>query len=285
MSEQKKQDARTAGIQIREMPAGTFCTLEKVRPSGALQARRQASGAVSFYWRYSIGLGSERVRIGFYDPLASPKSLQPNERGFSVAAAVHAAEAMAMEHDAHRFAGGRPALLKAKTEAKKKVADAEREAKQKSVEAARHAAESTLERLLTAYCDHLESLGRSAHKDARSIFRLHVVTPWPAIAKQPANQLTGEQVLEMMRLVLKLGKGRTANKLRSYVRAAFQTARASRSKASIPVHFKAFNVVNNPADDTEPEGSENKSAKNPLSLVELRDYWRAIRHLAGFRGS
>ncbi len=89
----------------------------------------------------------------------------------------------------------------------------------------------------------------------------------------------------MMRRVLESGKGRTANKLRSYLRAAYQTARAARSKASVPVAFKLFNIVNNPAADTEPDESQNKADKNPLSDTELRSYWNAIKTLPGFKGA
>ena len=147
------------------------------------------------------------------------------------------------------------------------------------------ASKQTLQRLLDQYCDHLESLGRMSHKDARSIFALHVTEPWPKIVNLPANQVTGEQVADMMRRVLELGKGRTANKLRSYIRAAYQTARASRSKASIPVAFKLFNVVNNPAADTEPDESQNKADKHPLSLPELRVYWKVIKEIPAFKGA
>ncbi|WPC65680.1 integrase family protein [Rhodoferax ferrireducens] len=147
------------------------------------------------------------------------------------------------------------------------------------------AAEHTLKNLLTHYCDHLEALGRVAHKDARSIFKLHVTEAWPKIATLPANEVTGEQVADMMRRVLELGKGRTANKLRSYVRAAYQTARAARSKASIPLHFKAYNVTHNPAADTEPDESQNRADKRPLNGDELRQYWQAIKPLPGFKGA
>jgi integrase len=143
----------------------------------------------------------------------------------------------------------------------------------------------TLENLLTAYCDHQQAIGRKSHADARSIFNLHVVGAWPDVAKLPANTVTSEQVADMMRKVIQSGKGRTANKLRSYVRAAYQVAKASRSKASIPVAFKAFNVKSNPASDTEPDESANKADKNPLSGDELRMYWQGIKPIDGFPGA
>jgi len=143
----------------------------------------------------------------------------------------------------------------------------------------------TLEKLLTAYCDHLQAIGRKSHADARSIFKLHVEAAWPVVAKLPANTVTSEQVADMMRRVIEMGKGRTANKLRSYVRAAYQVAKASRSKASIPVAFKSFNVKSNPASDTEPDESANKADKNPLSADELRAYWQSIKPIDGFPGA
>lgn len=143
----------------------------------------------------------------------------------------------------------------------------------------------TLENLLTEYCDYLKSLGRKSHNDARSIFKLHVTNAWPAVAALPANSVTDEQIADMMRRVIELGKDRTANKLRSYVRAAYQVARASRTKPNIPLAFKSYNVRSNPASDTEPDESANRADKNPLSAAELRTYWQAIKPMPGFIGA
>lgn len=265
---------KTAGQTINGLPAGVFKTLAKVAPMGALQARKQATGAVAFYWRYSIGTASERVLIGLYDPAAAPKSLTPTTAGYSVAAATRAAESLALEHHQHRDEGGRPALLAA-----------QREAKDAAAEVKRQAAENTLQSLLTAYCDHLESIGRRSHKDARSIFSLHIIAAWPDVAAMPAKLVTGEQVADMMRRLIEAGKGRTANKLRSYARAAYQTAKAAKSKPSIPVAFKLYGITVNPVAETEPDEDANKPDKRPLSADDLRTYWSAIKPLAGFKGA
>jgi integrase len=106
-----------------------------------------------------------------------------------------------------------------------------------------------------------------------------------AIAALPANQITAEQIADMMRKLLELGKGRTANKLRSYMRSAYQVAKASRSKPSIPIVFKSFKVVTNPAADTEPDESQNKPDKNPLNIHELRTYWKNIKTVPDFKGA
>lgn len=143
----------------------------------------------------------------------------------------------------------------------------------------------TFESLLGDYCDHIKKLGRRSHTDARSIFKLHVIEKWGAVAAKPANQITGEEIADMMRALISSGKGRTSNKLRSYIRAAYQTAKAAKTKASIPVHFKGYEITHNPASDTEPDDSFNKPDKNPLSIDELRMYWRLIRVIPEFKGA
>lgn len=265
---------KTIGQVIKALTAGKFANLGKVIPSGSLEVRKLASGAVIFYWRSTIGGKTERVTIGHYDSTASPKALKPTIKGYSAEAAMRAAETLAQKHQDNKPAGGYPALVAAAKVSKQKEASEKHEA-----------AKQTLQSLLDDYCDHLEALGRTAHKDARSIFKLHITEPWPKVAALPANEVTGEQIADMMRRVLELGKGRTANKLRSYVRAAYQTARAARSKASIPLHFKAYNVVANPAADTEPDESQNKPDKKPLTADHLRTYWQAIKHAPGFKGA
>jgi integrase len=265
---------KTAGQSINDLPAGIFATLCKVKPIGSIQVRKGAAGAVSFYWRYSIGDSSERVLIGLYDSAAPPKSLAPTRKGYSIAAATRAAEALSTEHHQHRDAGGRPALLAA-----------HREVKRAAAEAKRQAATASLENLLTAYCDHLQTIGRRSHQDARGIFRLHVIEAWPETAAMPAKDVPGERFADMMRRLIDAGKGRTANKLRSYCRAAYQTAKAARSKPSIPVLFKGFGITINPVAETEPDESQNRTDKRPMSAAELRTYWSLIKHLSGFRGA
>ncbi len=277
--------AKSVGQIINEMPSGVFKTLEKIDPIGALQARKQSNGAVLLYWRYSIGSSSERVAIGTYDSSAPPKSLQPTSKGYSVAAAMTAASALAQEHYDHRAEGGRPALL-AKEELEKQLAlkaVAEEEAKVATAQVS--ADKFNLKALLSDYCDYLESLGRRSFSDAHSIFRIHVFEAWPKIASMPASEVTDEHIADMMRKVIEAGKGRTSNKLRSYIRAAYQVAKASKSKPRIPLRFKSYGIRYNPAADTEPDESANKADKNPLSLEDMRAYWQQIKVLPGFIGS
>lgn len=265
---------KTPGQFIQNMPAAKFVTMGKVMPSGSLQARKDSAGSTRFYWRFTIGSKSERVLIGVYDSAAAPKSLTPTPKGFSVAAATRAAEALALRHYANRDSGGHPALVAAS-----------RSAQTAEDEARRNANLNTLERLLSLYCEYLQDLGRESHKDARSIFNLHVMQAWPAVARLPAKEVTTEQFADMMRKLIEAGKKRTANKLRAYARSAYQVAKAAKSKPSIPLAFKDFSISINPVADTLPDETGNRSSKAPLSADELRIYWHKIRTMNGPAGA
>lgn len=264
----------TKNFEINKLLDSNFKTVTKIRPSGSLLVRKQANGSVTFHWRYSVGKKSERVFIGLFDSYSPPKSLKPTQKGYSIAAAVRAAEELAINHYENRFIGGRPTVLANLLHAK-----------QTADEASRQASKHTLRNLLNEYSNYLEKLARVSHRETRSIFSLHIYDPWPEVAALQANKVNSEQIADMMRKTAEQGKGRTSNKLRSYVRAAYEVAKASRSKASIPSHFKSYNILTNPAADTTPDESQNRADKNPLTIEELRVYWRAIRDLNTFRGA
>jgi integrase len=264
----------TQGQRIKDLVPGKFLRLSKVLPSGSLEARKLANGAVVLYWRSTINGKTHRTAIGHYDPGAPPKKTTPTAAGYSIAAATSAAQELANKHELHKPDGGLPALKAAEKATKKRAAETRQAQEQQ-----------TLQNLLLDYCGYLEGLGRSAHADARSIFKNHVIDAWPDIAALPANEVSTEQVTDIMRRLSEQGKGRTSNKLRSYVRAAYQVAKASRSKATVPLKFKHYNVTNNPAADTAPDESANKPDKRPLSVGEMRSYWKVIKGMDGFEGA
>lgn len=94
---QKNDKAKTYGQLINEMAPGQFLQLDKVTPAGSLQARKLSNGVV-LYWRITINGKSHREAIGPYDSSAPPKSLKPTPKGYSVAAAMDAAQVLAIKH-------------------------------------------------------------------------------------------------------------------------------------------------------------------------------------------
>lgn len=228
-------------------------------------ALRATAGAKAYIFQGRLGGKTLRITIG-------------NINAWSISQAREKARELQTVIDKGRD----PRLLKREAIA----ADmAKRDDERRQREAEAEAEKYSLQKLLFAYCDYLKALGRDSHKDARSIFNLHVVEAWPVAANKPAAQVTPEEIADMMRRLFEAGKGRTANKLRSYVRAAFAVAKSARTKPSIPDQFKDFKIIHNPAAETSPDSSKNKADKNPLPQEDLILYWQAIKAAPGLRGA
>ena len=261
-----KDQLSAAAAAIQSLDGRAFVTLHsRLDRGGALQARKLANGAVQLYWRYSYAGKTSREPIGVYDPTAPPKKLQPTVRGFGIAAALEKCRALAEVHVERADTGG---LQEAKAETRKAFLAKKSEEAEKSTR--------TLEKLLDTYVEYLKTQGRRSHVDAQGIFQKHVAEAWPAVAKAPAVDLTPDQVLDMLRRLIESGKGRTANKLRSYLRAAYQCALDVRTLAAIPVAFKTFAVTFNPAAQTRRSPQFDRADKRPLSQAEMKAYWKLI---------
>ncbi len=266
-----RDQVSSTAAAIRSLDGSAFVTLHsRLDRGGALQARKLAIGAVQLYWRYSHAGKTSCEPIGVYDPAAPPKKLQPTQRGYGIAAALEKCRTLADVHVERAETGG---LQEVKAEKRKTFLA------QKAVEAEKST--RTLQKLLDAYVAHLKTQGRRSHVDAHQIFKSHITAAWPAVAEAPAVDLTPDQVLDMLRRLIEAGKGRTANKLRSYLRAAYQCALDVRTTASIPVVFKAFVIVFNPAAQTRRSPQFDRADKRPFSKAELRAYWRLIRDRPG----
>lgn len=260
--------------QISEMVSGSRQTLAKVSPCGSIYARKNSIGTVIFFWRFSQAKINHLVQIGQYDPAAHPKSTKKTDIGFSISGAIFQAEILARSHYENKGNGGFTQIRKNQEVVKKEIL----QAKEESVNL-------TLGKLLIAYSDYLEKIGRKSYKDVRNTFKKDVIAAWPKTANTQANEVSSEQIANILRFVYENGHARTSNKLRSFIRAAYQVAKSSKNKASIPAVFKSFQVTHNPAADTEPDTSANKADRNPLSLSEMQTYWTCIKEAPGFKGA
>jgi integrase len=185
------------------------------------------------------------------------------------------------------------------------ITDAQREARRLAVtldkgddprqiardkQAAKAAAKAELDRasnftfaaLMADYANELERQGKISHAKVRAMMRLHLIQGWPELANTPANKVSAEQVADMLRALSEAGKNRTAGKVRSYTRAAFEMARTAKLDHEVPVRFKTYEVRHNPAAET--VAIKLGTDKNPLRPVHLRQYWQAIEKMSGVQG-
>lgn len=251
------------------------------RGAGRLQFRAQPKGGHRFYWRYSAPDGSKpRIALGPYS--ADPREGALTLREARVAAAEKAAlYRKADSRDVRAFLAAEARRIEAERKAAEEAeAEAERQ-RQAAIAAEQVAAEArakyTLQALFDAYAGHLRKQGKSAAYDAENIFRNHVATAHPTIAQRPANQVSPRDVVTVLRSLTEAGKGRTAAKLRSYLRAAYALAARAALDSDAPAAFLPFNVEANPVQDTAALAQYSRALERALSAPELAAYWEALK--------
>lgn len=259
--------ATTHGQMFAELALGKFMRLAKIAPAGSLEARRMAGDVVMFYWRYTFKNVSAREPIGVWDSRAKPKDLKPTARGYSVAAAQEVAREMAVLHYANLEAGGYAAAVAARK------AELQRVKQEKQ-----NLSSFTLQALLTDYADWLQANGKVSARKVRTQFKLHVFDPWPELAALPANEVTEEQIADVLRKMIEVGKVTTAWGLRKMLRAAFQMAREAKTNPAVPLKFKGYALKFNPVNDVKVAGGGGADM-NPLTGEEMRAYWQSIKNL------
>lgn len=137
-------------------------------------------------------------------------------------------------------------------------------------------AEHTCEKLLEAYVEHLGSKNKQTSYDASNIFKLHIPEEVKAL---PAAQVSHADLVAPIRKLKEAGKLRTASKLRSYVRAAFEMALTAEDDPNTPASLLGFRLIANPAAGIKvPEGA-NKAKTRALSLAELVEYAKHLEAL------
>lgn len=165
----------------------------------------------------------------------------------------------------------------AAAEAKRTEREAAAEAEQRRIAAAEAAQRYSLQALFDAYVAHLRKQGKSAAYDAGNLFHNHVATACAELAQKPANAIKPREIVAPLRTLTGAGKGRTAAKLRSYLRAAYAIAARAATDPDAPAAFLAFNVETNPVQDTGALSKYNVARDRALSEPELRAFWQAVK--------
>lgn len=253
------QSKRRPGLWLTEALGG--------RGAGRLVLRVAQSGEKLFYFRYTDSTRRQRtIALGAYD--------QTGRAGLT----LKGARAEAHKHSRRYREGARD--LREQLEAERR-AEAARQAAELSERerVARDGERGTLRKLLEAYGDHLERKGRESARAARAMIKLHVLNAWPEYAEKKAAELRPGEVTTILRTVAEDGKGRTAGKLRAYLRAAYALALKAEHDATAPAVLRTFGIENNPVAATAPLVEFNRARDRTLTAGELGSYVRALEKL------
>jgi len=246
---------------LAALAAGEWANDAATHGAGVLQARKLASGAISFYYRYTgPNRKQDRLSLGSTLTLAEARAK----------AAVLARRYQAGERDL------RGALLADEATAAREVALAKAALSARSL--------ATLGALMMAYAQSLEDAGKVSAAATRASIKRHIEEPWPALWARPASELELDDLLPILSRMVRGKKLREGGKIRSYLRAAYAAAIAAKQDAAAPDALRVLNVSRNPARDLATLDS-GQPRDRVLSVAELRAYWRRIEAIPGRQGA
>jgi integrase len=129
--------------------------------------------------------------------------------------------------------------------------------------------------LCDTYVQHLKTLKKSSAADVASLIKLYVQSSeW---ADRPAKSITAKQVTTLLRSIVEGGKGRTAGKLRSSLRAAYELALKAELDPTTPSEFISFGIEANPVASTAALSKFSKARDRALSSKEMAEVWKRLK--------
>ena len=243
----------------------------KQRGVGRLRLRATVAGVCAFYFRYYDSAGKEdQITLGTYDPKGAA--------GLTLAAARTRAGELSKLYQA----GTRDLRAYLDHHVAEDRVHMETAAKART-EAERQAKSGSLQKLLDGYVAHLKRQGKQSEQDARNIFRRNVADEFPHLAATRASDITLREVSTILAKLIDRGKGRTAAKLRAYLRAAFAAGLAAEGDPTVPADLHGFALTSNPAAlvSAKKLSAFNQARERVLNETELRAFLAAIEKLKG----
>jgi len=247
-----------AQIKAKRAPGAKLTEDRHGRGAGSLVVRWGSDDTRWFYFRYT---GLERKQHAV--PLR-------------VATLLEARAKVALYAQRAREARERGIELRELLEEEHKK---ERTRKSAEAKAVHEAQRGTLTVLLNAYVARLERSGKQAAGDARRMFAVHVTGAHPELATRQAATITPKEITTMLRTVVDKGHGRTAAKLRSYLRAAYALALGAETNANAPAELLSLGIEHNPAAATAALSQYNRTRDRVLTDGELAFYALALERL------
>lgn len=257
--------------EVESIKPGQWLSADSARGGGRLAVFGMKAGGASFYFRYTRSDGGrDMLPLGFFDP--------KGKRGLTLQQATERAGQLSL-----RYRSGDKDLRAALEAEERQKAAAAEDAKR---EAAALAARGTLGTLLEAYADALEAAGRPSAIKVRASLKLHVAGAHPDLWTKHAQDFTTDDAVTIVSTLLHAGSVREADKVRSYLRAAFARAVIARLDPAASTQLRRLGITQNPVAAmvmvapaaAAADSGDGTRARN-LSLPELRAYWSAISTL------
>ncbi len=261
-----------AAREAKSSGADVWLTDEtRARGVGRLRLRAGAAGSCRFFFRYARTAGElDTISLGAYDG--------KGEAGLT----LKDARAKANELSKVYQTGQRDLRAHLDHEAAEERARIETAARARA-HAERQATTGTLGNLLHGYIAHLSRQGKQSAQDARNIFRRNVLDEFPHLAAMRASDITHRDVSVILARLIDRGVGRSAGKLRSYLRAAFSEALSAEGEPTAHPDLHGFELATNPAAQVPAKklSAFNRTRERTLNEAELRAFLTALESRSG----
>ncbi|QZA80694.1 tyrosine-type recombinase/integrase [Deefgea piscis] len=127
--------------------------------------------------------------------------------------------------------------------------------------------------LLKAYVTTLAKRGKVSFREVENALNCHI--PEKLRAKNAAA-ITRDDLIPIIRKLVEDGKGRTAGKVRSYLRTAFEMALTAPDDPNAPSAMLGFKLTHNPVDRIKALSEHNRAGERALSRSELIEFQKHI---------
>ncbi|ANF88659.1 tyrosine-type recombinase/integrase [Pseudomonas sp. S191] len=261
---------KLAHSKITALKKGTLSEALDVKGSGSLIFERRISGILVYLSLRRDGK-QERLKLGGYDDRALV-----DWRTYAAARSLEVREFSTIEDY--------------------QVAQSER---QRTVQRAANleARQGTFAQLLDAYVEDMERRGKTSAKEVRGALKLNVLTPFPELSTRKAKEVEPGDIAELLRHCLNRpvaskgrgvrltkanatnGKKRQADKLRSYLQAAFSFGLANDLNPLRAGDAVQYGLKFNPARDVPTIEGANQANTWALTKDELRAAVLAVEDL------
>lgn len=283
--------------QAQALGKDVWKTEDGARGEGRLRLRAFPHGGIAYYYRYNLKGYSESGK-------SDQRQLRLDADNLTAARAKadeYAALYRAGITDLHGHLAGVALVedLKAKAEAAK----LQREKTEREIAELERARQGTLAQLLEGYVTDLDRRGKVSAKDVRGAFRIDVLGAFPVLAATPAKEITPYDIRDVIghcltRPVASKGRGarltqasasngkkRQADKLRSYLRAAFTFGLHHDLSAQRHTESVQFGLTVNPVQDVPTIEGANRAETWALTKDELKAVLLAVEGLPERRRS
>lgn len=272
--QRKRRNGPITASDLKGLEAGESVRDPAPRGAGVFTAVAKASGAVLFYFRYTDSAGKrDPLPIGGWDGKKGKGGT------WSLAAARERAGQLA-----RRYRSGERDL-RAALEAEEAQARREREAAAQAEAAARERQQASLGALCGAYVAQLRRDGKTSARAVELSFTRNIADPLPGLWATPADEVTEDDLIAPIAALVDKDARREADKLRSYLRAAYAAGVRARQDAGAPAELRSLRIRTNPARDLATVKGSAKTRHRVLSLAELRAYWKRLSNLPGAGGA